>query len=365
MMQKILQICERHSLAKPIFSDNSLHCMKFGPAGELLKKFLCHEWLHTNVISSEIGVFPHYVSRSETEHTIHDLKEAYEYVKNLNSGQLPFGVVVETTNLSADKYYHKQELTLDESQYFHPKKSTFLKTFMFVAPAKATHFYYQWQRHRKMWWRKFSACPNNFVLSEVQNSETSQSVHIQANFAWGSQNVETIKYWIMADEDPTIRTVFEAKDGRKKVMPHIVESTLSLECAVFTFLCDAYDETSFAGLPREVMRFHRKLAPFKLSFSASASSSTVGEELSQLAVYLTKQMRDTGISTLLLPDLVKKSLESQFVRNDELGIPYTAVLNDMSLKNGIISLRNRDTTLKEQVHIIKLREYMEKILKNY
>ncbi|XP_049801370.1 DNA polymerase subunit gamma-2, mitochondrial [Schistocerca nitens] len=364
-MQKILQICERHSLAKPIFSENSLYCMKFGPVGELLKKFLCHEWLHANVISSEIGVFPHYVSRSDAGHTVHDLKEAYEYVRNLNSGQLPFGVVVETPNLCADKYCEKQQHILDESLYFYPKKCTLLKTFMFVAPSKATHFYYQWQRHRKMWWRKFSACPSRFVLSDVQNNEKSQSVHIQANFPWGSQNVETLSYWTTADQDLAIRTVFEAKDGRKKVTPHIVESTLSVECAVFTFLCDAYDETAFAGLPREVMRFHRKLAPFKLSFSASASSSSAGEELNQLAVYLTKQTRDSGISTLLLPDLVKKSLESQFVRNDELGIPYTAVLNDTSLKNGIITLRNRDTTLKEQVHISKLREYMEKILKNY
>jgi DNA polymerase gamma 2 len=63
-------------------------------------------------------------------------------------------------------------------------------------------------------------------------------------------------------------------------------------------------------------------------------------------VYLTKQLRGAGISTLLLPDMAKKSLESQFSRNDELGIPYTVVLNDASLKNGIVGLRSRDTTLK-------------------
>jgi DNA polymerase gamma 2 len=66
-------------------------------------------------------------------------------------------------------------------------------------------------------------------------------------------------------------------------------------------------------------------------------------------VYLTKQLRSVGISTLLLPDMAKKSLESQFSRNDELGIPYTVVLNDASLKNGIVGLRSRDTTLKVSV----------------
>lgn len=66
-------------------------------------------------------------------------------------------------------------------------------------------------------------------------------------------------------------------------------------------------------------------------------------------MYLTKQLRSVGISTLLLPDMAKKSLESQFSRNDELGIPYTVVLNDASLKNGIVGLRSRDTTLKVSV----------------
>lgn len=49
---------------------------------------------------------------------------------------------------------------------------------------------------------------------------------------------------------------------------------------------------------------------------------------------------------MLLPDVAKKSQESQFSRNDELGIPYTVALNDATLKNGILALRSRDTTLK-------------------
>jgi glycyl-tRNA synthetase (class II) len=55
-------------------------------------------------------------------------------------------------------------------------------------------------------------------------------------------------------------------------MPHVIESTVSLESSVLTFLCDAYDEPLFLGLPRQVLRFHRKLAPYKASFSASSSS---------------------------------------------------------------------------------------------
>jgi hypothetical protein len=68
---------------------------------------------------------------------------------------------------------------------------------------------------------------------------------------------------------------FQARDGRKKVMPHVIESSVSLDSSVLTFLCDAYAEPLFLGLPRQVLRFHRKLAPYKASFSASASSMCV------------------------------------------------------------------------------------------
>lgn len=55
-------------------------------------------------------------------------------------------------------------------------------------------------------------------------------------------------------------------------MPHVIESTASLESSVLIFLCDAYDEPLFLGLPRQMLRFHRKLAPYKTSFCASPSS---------------------------------------------------------------------------------------------
>jgi len=66
--------------------------------------------------------------------------------------------------------------------------------------------------------------------------------------------------------------ILQVKDGRKKVFPHLIESKVSLETSVMIFICDAFDELLFQDLPRQVMRFHRKIAPYKASFSASASS---------------------------------------------------------------------------------------------
>ncbi|KAJ9584663.1 hypothetical protein L9F63_020988 [Diploptera punctata] len=389
-IQKILQLCERQCFIQPVKDSLDLvEYFKFGFAGELLKNNVHQEWMLGVVINADENVFPFHSCKSASRDIIKDFSEPFEYVKKLNNAQLPFGI----TETRQDVRDTIDSSLQEEMRYFYPKKHTTLLSCIFAKPGNAMQRFYQWQRQRKMWWRKlnsivrirsehvipyikiilllllqFSASPGRFSLTDIQNMPEAQLVEIKAEFPWGSQTVETIRYFgakPFENSGDEHKTIFEVKDGRKKVLPHIIESVISLDTSVMVFVCDAFDEPLFLDSPRQVTRFHRKLAPYKVSFSASSSSATVGEELSELSLFLTKQLRNAGISTLLLPDVARKSLESQFARNDELGIPYTIVLNDATLRNGIVGMRSRDTTLKEQVHVYELKTYMEKLLKNY
>lgn len=110
-------------------------------------------------------------------------------------------------------------------------------------------------------------------------------------------------------------------------------------------MCDAYDSLN-EETSRELMRFHRKLAPYKVTFAVNGSSASTTQQLSELALVLARKIRKIGIACLLLPDAGKRSLESNFLRADAFGVPYTVVLNDKTLTDGILGIRNRDTTLK-------------------
>lgn len=133
--------------------------------------------------------------------------------------------------------------------------------------------------------------------------------------------------------------------------PHIVESECQLEPATLVYMCDAFDPINEDAC-RDMMRFHRKLAPFKVTFAASATTASVSKELTDLALVLARKIRKAGIPCLLLPDIAKTSLESNFSRADAMGIPYTVVMNDKTLTDGIIGIRSRDTTLKVGKEII-------------
>lgn len=73
------------------------------------------------------------------------------------------------------------------------------------------------------------------------------------------------------------------------------------------------------------------------------------DELRQLSIYLGLNLKKTGVSTLIAPNIGKKSLESQFTDSDCLGIPYTAVLSESTLEDGIVGLRSIETTLEVRI----------------
>ncbi|XP_008479780.1 DNA polymerase subunit gamma-2, mitochondrial-like [Diaphorina citri] len=115
---------------------------------------------------------------------------------------------------------------------------------------------------------------------------------------------------------------------------------------------------------RKVLRLHRRLAPYKVAFLNSTD-----DELKSLAVYLYENLRQSHIYCLFTPlDSSSKSpgsIESQLSANDKLGVPYSILIRDTALQDGLISIRNRDTTLEEKVHISKVNDYIESLLKNY
>lgn len=123
-----------------------------------------------------------------------------------------------------------------------------------------------------------------------------ESTEIRAEFPWGQETIETIrnistkmfdnldpveqetflvcivmslstiKYKITIFNDFIIQ--FKTRVGKRKVLPHVVESETTLEKAFMVFLCDGYAELPYHNDSRELFRFHRKLAPYKITFAA-------------------------------------------------------------------------------------------------
>lgn len=361
-MSKVLELSERHGFVIPVIINGIVDHLRYGPLGELLAQNICREWIYSNVTHRDQNVYL-YHSESKSD-DIRDLKDEYRVAFDLNNGHLPFGLAT----------YRKCSVITPacvegDGRYFHPANSQCFRYIAFTTSSEGPQFFYRWQQQRKMWWRKFSTNPGQFSLTETKSEGEAEKAHISAKFPWGEEVIETLTNHgrsIFNDLDSVEKSNFEARDGRKRTLPYVVESTARHGTAVMTFLCDAYSEPSVLGITRRLLHFHRKLAPYKTSFAAAPADSSTAEEIRQLAEYLTQGLHKNGLPTLIASsNLAKKSLESQLALNDALGIPYTVVLSLSTLSNGIAGLRSRETTLEEQVHVSKLVEYMEQLMRNY
>ncbi|CAG9863288.1 unnamed protein product [Phyllotreta striolata] len=318
------------------------------PTGLLLCQNLNTEWFYNIVLNKDVTVVLN----------DGDFSETFDYTKSLCSEKLPFGI--------ADvKIITNSNLTQGNNAFdnvIQQENDTLLKFCMFVSPTESTRLFHQWQKLRRTWYKRFSDNPERYSITDIKTNGDVHSADIVVEYPWGSNTIESLELNTQNQDFSTQQLEFKE---RKTISAHTITGQVNLSTLFLNYLCDCYVELPIQSNLRSLWRFHRKLAPYKLSFAMTGSSQAVVHELNDLALYLCKQFRANHVSTLLLPSSSKNSLESQYKQYDQWGIPYTVVLNERTLKDGISNLRSRDTTLKEQVHVTDLVNYVDKIFKNY
>lgn len=85
-------------------------------------------------------------------------------------------------------------------------------------------------------------------------------------------------------------------------------------------------------------------------------------DLQDLTKYIQMLLTRSGISTYIYHDKLLSTDEDneneRIAQLDNMGVPYVLLLNSVSLKQGFLQLRNRDTTLCETIHISDVPAYL-------
>ena len=139
-------------------------------------------------------------------------------------------------------------------------------------------------------------------------------------------------------------------ETNEKYIPYVIEPSVGVERTVLTVLCDAYEkETLEDGSEREVMHFHPFLAPYKvavLPLVKKYHSEKAMEVYKKLSKYFMTSYDETG------------NIGKRYRRCDVVGTPYAITIDDETINNGTVTVRDRDTM--EQV-TIKLDEVVNYI----
>jgi glycyl-tRNA synthetase len=124
----------------------------------------------------------------------------------------------------------------------------------------------------------------------------------------------------------------------------VIEPAGGVDRFMLAFMCDAYDEEEVAGRERTLLRLHPRVAPVKAAVLPLVGKDTA---MVEQARGLYEELRAV-ISTEYDADA---AIGKRYRRQDEIGTPWALTIDEQTLADGTVTLRDRDTLEQERIPI--------------
>ena len=141
-------------------------------------------------------------------------------------------------------------------------------------------------------------------------------------------------------------------ETNEKYIPYVIEPSLGVERLVLTILCNAYTEEKMEdGTTREMLKLHPYLAPYKvtiLPLIKKYHSNKALEIYQKLQKKFMCSYDDAG------------NIGKRYHRSDIIGTPFVITVDDETINNNTVTLRDRDTTEQITLNVDEVEEYINK-----
>ncbi len=139
-------------------------------------------------------------------------------------------------------------------------------------------------------------------------------------------------------------------ETNEKYIPYVIEPSLGVERTFLTILCNAYTvEELEKGDVREVMKLHPYLAPYKVTI-LPLNKKLHSEKAKEIYKELSKSFSVSYDETA--------SIGKRYRRSDAVGTPFALTVDDETLNNKTVTIRNRDTMEQEVVKLEDVEKYI-------
>lgn len=137
----------------------------------------------------------------------------------------------------------------------------------------------------------------------------------------------------------------------EKFLPHVIEPTFGLTRLTLMSLLEAYGEEEVNGEKRVVMKFHPRLAPFKIAVLPLSKKEELVSIARPLQQRLTKRWYTEYDET--------QSIGKRYRRQDEIGTPYCVTIDFDSVQDHAVTIRDRDSMEQVRIQIDELEHWFE------
>ena len=152
-------------------------------------------------------------------------------------------------------------------------------------------------------------------------------------------------------EYSTVKQEYLDPETNEKYIPYIIESTVGCDRLVLAILDNAYEEETLEdGTTREVMKFKPFLAPYKvavLPLIKKYHSEKAMEIYTMLSKYFMTTYDEAG------------NIGKRYRREDVIGTPFCITIDDDTLNNNTVTIRDRDTMEQITLNINEIVNYVK------
>ena len=123
-------------------------------------------------------------------------------------------------------------------------------------------------------------------------------------------------------------------ETNEKYVPYVIEPSVGVDRLLLAILCNAYEEEELDNDTREVLHILPSLAPYKVSVLPLVKkyhSDKANEIYQELSKYFMTSYDETG------------SIGKRYRRSDAIGTPWCITIDNDTLENGTVTIRDRDT----------------------
>ena len=176
-------------------------------------------------------------------------------------------------------------------------------------------------------------------------------IEYKFNFGWGEVNGthNRTDYDLGRHQEYSgVSQQYLDPETNEKFIPYIIESTVGCDRTVLAVLDNAYtEETLEDGTTREVMKLIPYLAPYKVTVLPLAKKYH-GEKAAEVFNMFSKHFMTAYDES--------GSIGKRYRRSDAIGTPWCVTIDDETINNGTVTVRDRDTM--EQI-TLKLDEVVD------
>ena len=229
----------------------------------------------------------------------------------------------------------------------------------FCKPGTDSEWFNYWEKYALDFLNKLGLKKVNLRLREHEKEElvfystATTDIEYLFPFGWG-------ELWGIADRtDYDLKTHMthsgvdmqtQDPETNEKYLPYVIEPSVGLDRLFLCILIDAYTkETLDKDDERVVLKLNPALAPYKvtiLPLMKKLHSELATEIYHDLSKYFMCAYDDAG------------SIGKRYRRSDAIGTPFAITIDDNTINNKTVTLRNRDTMEQITLNVTELKDYI-------